>query len=262
MSQIRRRLDDLKAAARTTPRERFAASAPAARRLDKVIGGRESRCGGLAYWLVETPLEAINIPHRIEPESLAFPLRHESGPGGPVTIDPHRALVLDVETGGFAGVPVFLIGLVLLGRRPLSVLQLLARDYPEEEAILRALAELTGSRDTWVTFNGKSFDEPFLRDRATLHRVPFRPPGTHVDLLHAARRVWRGRLPNFRLGTLEDRVLLRPRIGDIPSSDVPDLFHHFIRTGNAAPLRPVLEHNRIDLVSVIELLVRLSAGRG
>ena len=261
MSQIRRRLDDLKAA-RTPALSNPVSRGPVATRLDEIIGGRESRCGGLAYWLVETPLEAINTPHQIEPESLAFPFRHESGPGRPVTIDPHRTLVLDVETGGFAGVPVFLIGLVLLGRRPLSVLQLLARDYPEEEAILRALAELTGSRDTWVTFNGKSFDEPFLRDRATLHRVPFRAPRTHVDLLHAARRVWRHQLPNFRLGTLEDRILRRPRVGDIPSSDVPDLFHHFIRTGNAAPLRPVLEHNRIDLISVTELLLRLSAGRG
>ena len=147
---------------------------------------------------------------------------------------------------------------MLLDRRPLSVRQLLARDYPEEEAILRALAETAAERDVWVTFNGKSFDEPFLRDRATLHRVPLTPPATHVDLLVAARRAWRGKLPNFKLGTLEQHILRRERIGDVPSCDVPDLFHHFIRTGNAAPLRPVVQHNQIDLVSATELLLRLS----
>lgn len=167
-------------------------------------------------------------------------------------------MTLDIETGGFSGTPVFLIGLVFLDQRPLTVRQFLARDYPEEETILRALAELAVQRDTWVTFNGRSFDEPMLRDRATLYRVALMPPRLHVDLLHAARRAWGSSLPNCRLTTLEQHILRRARIGDIPSSDVPDLFHHFMRTGNAAPLRPVLEHNRIDLVSATELLVRLS----
>jgi hypothetical protein len=169
-------------------------------------------------------------------------------------------MVIDIETGGFAGTPVFLIGLVLLDRWPLVVRQFLARDYPEEDAILRALAELAAQRSTWVTFNGKSFDEPMLRDRATLYRIPLPPPQLHVDLLHAARRAWRGELPDFRLATLEQRILGRQRVGDVPSCDVPDLFHYFIRTGNAAPLRPVLEHNRIDLLSATELLLRLSGG--
>jgi len=50
----------------------------------------------------------------------------------------------------------------------------------------------------------------------------------------------------------------RTRVGDVPSSQVPHLFHHFYRTGNARPLAPVLEHNRIDLVSCAELLHRLT----
>jgi uncharacterized protein YprB with RNaseH-like and TPR domain len=167
-------------------------------------------------------------------------------------------MVVDIETGGFAGTPVFLIGVVLLDRRPLTVMQLLARDYPEEEAILRKLAEYAATRTTWVTFNGKSFDAPFLQDRAVLHRVPLAPARQHVDVLHAARRRWRDTLPNCKLGTLETHILQRPRVGDVPSADVPLLFHHFVQTGNARPLAGVLEHNRLDLVSSVELLVRLS----
>jgi len=90
-----------------------------------------------------------------------------------------------------------------------------------------------------------------------VHGIELRPPEVHVDLLHAARRRWRAKLPDCRLETLERQVLERVRVGDVPSCDVPDLFHHFIRTGNAAPLRPVLEHNRIDLVSSTELLLQL-----
>lgn len=177
-------------------------------------------------------------------------------------MDPQRTLVMDIETGGFSGTPVFLIGVVALDRRPLCVEQWLACDYPEEEAILHRLARRARKRDTWVTFNGKAFDAPFVLDRAAIYGIELRPPRVHVDLLHAARRRWRRKLPDCRLETLERRVLKRTRMGDVPSCDVPDLFHHFVRTRNAGPLAPVLEHNQLDLVSSTELLLELARPEG
>jgi hypothetical protein len=260
MSDTRRRLDDLKATARPAPPGAGSPRRVVTAHTIDILGGSEARCADRRYWLVETPFDEVWEGHAANSEHLSAPLHHPLGGAEPAVVDPRRTMVVDIETGGFAGTPVFLIGLVLLDQRPLAVRQFLARDYPEEETILRALAELTTRRDTWVTFNGKTFDEPMLRDRATLYRVALTPPRLHVDLLHAARRAWRETLPNCRLTTLERHILRRERIGDVPSSDVPDLFHHFMRTGNAAPLRPVLEHNRIDLVSATELLLRLSRG--
>lgn len=173
-----------------------------------------------------------------------------------VTSEP--TIVLDIETGGFSGTPVFLIGVVALHLRPVAIVQWLARDYPEEAAVLAALGEFAGDAvPRWVTFNGRAFDEPFLRDRAVVHRVPMRWPLQHVDLLPLARKRWRGTLPDCKLATLEREVLRRTRVGDIPGSDVPDLFHHFVRTGNARPLAGVLEHNRLDLLASAELLKHL-----
>lgn len=177
-----------------------------------------------------------------------------SEPGNRVLL--RRALLVDIETGGLVGAPVFLIGVVRLDDDPPAVVQWLARDYREEQAILGRFAALANERDVWLSFNGKSFDEPFLRDRATLHRVVLPRPRTHVDLLHLARRRWRGEFPDCRLETLERCVLGRTRVGDVPGADIPDLFHHFMKTGNARPLRPVLEHNRRDLVACAELLLR------
>jgi uncharacterized protein YprB with RNaseH-like and TPR domain len=257
MSQARKRLDDLKVAAASTRRVAITRRRTRARP-DDILPGRRATCRGKPYWLLETPFNAICRRPGVSPQHLSTPLRHPHPSTGAVTIDPRRAMVVDIETGGFAGMPVFLIGLVLLDERPLAVRQLLARDYPEEETIVAALARLAKSRDTWITFNGKSFDVPFLIDRATLHRVPLVPPAVHVDLLHAARRRWGRNLPNCRLATLETQILKRPRVGDIPSADVPDLFHYFIHTGRAGPLLPVLEHNQIDLLSSTELLVKLA----
>jgi uncharacterized protein YprB with RNaseH-like and TPR domain len=255
MSDIRRQLDDLKAGrpARHAVRRTSPGAAPAG--LGELLGGHEYTCDGLVCWRIDTPFKARGAS---DATLFGSPVAVTADIG--IDLDPHRAALLDIETGGFSGFPVFLIGVVPLDTWPLCVVQFLARDYPEEEGILRALATLCAARDTWITFNGKSFDEPFLRDRATRHHVPLPPPRLHVDLLHLARRTWGGRVTNCRLTTLEQEVLGHTRVGDVPSSDVPDLFQHFMRTGNAAPLRPVLEHNRRDLVSCVELLLRLAQG--
>lgn len=254
MKTTRERLDELKSrrvAASSAPRR--STSTPAD---PLTLAGRACPFGSGAYWRIETAFDRICPEHTAAPPTLARALTALTDTEA---VDPCRTTILDIETGGFAGTPVFLIGVVYPDLAPLRVVQYLARDYPEEEAILRALHVDLADRDTWITFNGKSFDEPFLRDRAALYRIPLRPSKCHIDLLHAARRRWRNALPNCRLVTLENEILRRPRIGDVPSADVPDLFHHFIRTGNARPLHPVLLHNQIDLITCAELVVRLAA---
>jgi hypothetical protein len=255
MSRLRERLDELAARGRTAP-VRPPAPAPVPAALADLVGGVEVACDGARCWHIVTPFERICPAHTVVATAVAGPRGASEGP--PLTVPPGRAFVVDIETGGLAGTPVFLIGVVALDEWPPVVHQWLARDYPEEPAILAQLAAWAARRDVWLSFNGRSFDEPFLRDRATLHRLGLPAAAAHFDLLHAARRRWRGALPNCRLGTLEEHVLGRPRVGDVPSADVPDLFHHFIRTGQAGPLRPVLEHNQLDLISCVELYVRLT----
>jgi len=257
MGTLQRRLDDLKHAGRRSQRAHRTSPAPSARELPDVMGGRRAICQGKGYWELIVPFSRI-CESSLPDGAFGTSLQCEGRPNERLLVDPASTLVLDIETGGFSGTPVFLIGVVALDRRPLCVEQWLARDYPEEEAILHRLAQRAGTRSTWVTFNGKAFDAPFVLDRARLYRIAMQPPRTHVDLLHAARRCWRGALPDYRLETLEQHVLGRTRAGDVPGSDVPDLFHHFIRTGNAAPLRSVLEHNQLDLVSSTELLLRIA----
>jgi hypothetical protein len=256
VDDLRRKLDELKTTAWLNYRPPQTSPAPATTLRD-MVGGCELVHGNVACWHVETPFadacarHGFAVPDRLAAFA-AVPAAESLGP-----LAPHATIVIDIETGGFAGTEVFLVGLVKLDRRPLCVVQWLARDYPEEAAILHALAELRPQRNTWVTFNGKSFDGPFLSDRAAVHRVPLSLPENHFDLLHHARRRWKTELPNCRLKTLERHILGWTRVGDVEGWDIPDLFHHFLRTGNAAPLRPVLQHNQLDLISCTEMLLRL-----
>lgn len=226
-------------------------------KISEVLGGQEVTCAAGACWRVARRFDESCPEHRFCNAVERGTLVDSAGEVLAWSADA-GILLLDIETGGFSGTPVFLIGIVRIGAAPPTVEQFLARDYPEERAILAQFAELLAKHCTLATFNGKSFDMPFLTDRATLHRVPLRPADAHFDLLHAARRRWKPALPDCRLETLEQHILGRRRIGDIPGSDVPDLFHHFIKTGNAAPLRGVLEHNRRDLIACAELLERLA----
>jgi len=255
MGSLERRLDELRRVARPSAPSSPASPHRVARRLDDVVGGSEARCGGKSHWQLSVRFEQICEASAFHRKAFANPLECEVRRDEFARLDPTRTLVLDIETGGFSGTPVFLIGVVALDQWPLRVEQWLARDYPEEEAILQRLAQWARKRRIWVTFNGKAFDVPFVLDRATIHGVKLRPPCVHIDLLHAARRRWPGELPDYRLETLERQVLGRTREGDVPSCDVPDLFHHFVRTGNAAPLKPVLEHNQRDLLGSTELLL-------
>jgi uncharacterized protein YprB with RNaseH-like and TPR domain len=129
-----------------------------------------------------------------------------------------------------------------------------ARDYTEERALLHELERLAGEFDFLVTFNGKSFDVPFLRDRATHHRMPFSLELPHLDLLWMARRRWKHALPDCRLKTLEWRVLRRRRGGDVSGSEIPGLYHDYVKRGEPHRLLPVFHHNLLDVVAMAELI--------
>jgi uncharacterized protein YprB with RNaseH-like and TPR domain len=170
-------------------------------------------------------------------------------------------LFLDLETCGFAGTPVFLIGCMWYSRGDMKVEQLLARNYEEEPSIVARLAELIERLPLLATYNGKSFDWPFVRDRAAVSRLDVSEPAAHCDLLHASRRRYRGTLPDCKLQTLELYVCRRRRAGDIPGSEIPAAYHDFVRTGDARQIRDVVHHNFLDLVTMAELVPHLLSGR-
>ncbi|NOT34944.1 MAG: hypothetical protein HOP12_12340 [Candidatus Eisenbacteria bacterium] len=168
-----------------------------------------------------------------------------------------RALFLDLETGGLASSPVFLAGTMHWNGEDFVLRQYFARDYAEEAALLRALGRQLSGFEVLVTFNGKTYDAPFLRSRGHVHAVPLQIPALHVDLLHASRRRWRGVFEDCRLQTLERRVCRRRRSGDVPSDQIPGLYHDFVRNGDAWRLIPVFHHNALDVITMADLLQAL-----
>jgi hypothetical protein len=212
-------------------------------------------CDGASYFLIRPPLGRLLDDAATRATALAAASEVLTGPG--------RCLaLLDIETAGLTAAPLFLVGILTLDAGGLALHQYFARDYTEEAAMLEGFLRAVGDFDSLVTFNGATFDLPYILERATYHRLPGALTAPHLDLLPRARKKWRGAVPNCKLVTLENRVLGRCRVGDVPGSTIPQLYHDFVRTGNWDLLAPVFHHNALDLLAMAELLPYLLDGEG
>jgi uncharacterized protein YprB with RNaseH-like and TPR domain len=170
-----------------------------------------------------------------------------------------RTLFLDLETGGLSSSPVFLAGTMHWNGEDFVLRQYFARHYGEEAALLEALTAGAAGFETLVTFNGKSYDVPFLHNRAALHGVRIALPAAHLDLLHLSRRRWKHELRDCRLQTLEWHVCRRRRSGDVAGDEVPGLYHDYVRRGDPYRLIPVFHHNLLDVITMAEILRALGS---
>jgi uncharacterized protein YprB with RNaseH-like and TPR domain len=214
--------------------------------------------------------DAVETPHgwyvRRELRPVYLPIdrgRLAALPGMPAAGTP--LLFLDTETTGLgsaAGTVAFLVGLGWLQNDRIRLVQLFLPDYSEEGALLDALAKEMPPGACLVTYNGRSFDWPLLETRYRMGRRVPPPLDGHLDLLLLVRRLFRHRLPDARLQTVERHLLRRHRAPDIPSWEIPAVYHSFLRGGPAGPIRVVARHNAEDVVTLGRILAHLERGYG
>ena len=172
-------------------------------------------------------------------------------------LDLQNSAFLDVETTGLAGgagTYAFLVGIGWFDEQDFRLRQVFMRDYGEEPALVSVLEETLEPLAGVVSFNGKAFDVPLLETRFIMSRRRFPlSSAPHLDLLHMARRLWRLRLENCQLSTLETEILGLERHGDVPSPLVPQLYFDYLRYGRAEPLEGVFYHNAQDILSLAAL---------
>lgn len=166
-------------------------------------------------------------------------------------------IYLDLETLGLFSRPVILFGLARLHGDRVEVEQHLLRDPAHERGALAAALAPLRDAGLLISFNGRAFDVPYLAERAAYYGLVHAVPAHHLDLLPIARRLWRDRLPDCRLSTIEAGVLGHERADDLPSAMVPEFYTAYHRSGNPGPLVPILAHNREDLLSMVRLVSRL-----
>ena len=172
------------------------------------------------------------------------------GSGGPAR--PGRVVFLDLETTGLSGgaaTVAFVVGLGWFDRGSFHTWQYVLPGFAAERPVLAAVAALLDAAAVVATFNGKSFDAPILESRWAYHRMPSPMAELpHVDLLHPSRRLWKA--DHGTLSSLERAVVGLQRHSDVPGAEIPGRYVAYLRGGDAGLLEPILEHNRLDLVSL------------
>ena len=186
----------------------------------------------------------------------------------PLKPHPGNVAYLDTETTGLSGGSGTFVFAAAVARPidcGLRVAQLFLAQPGMEAAFLHALQEELAPAESIATFNGGSFDLPVLRTRWVMARMPSElTTSSHVDLLTLVRALYRHRLESCTLRTVEERILGYERDDPIPSSLVPDAYFDYLRAGSLEFLEAALEHNRLDVISLVHLhsrlLLRLQGG--
>ncbi len=80
---------------------------------------------------------------------------------------------------------------------------------------------------------------------------------SHLDLLHLARRLWKGTLPSCSLSTIEKEIFLFSRFHDIDGASIPQAYFTFLQTGKLSEIKQIIEHNQQDLISLSRLLFHM-----
>lgn len=164
--------------------------------------------------------------------------------------------ILDIETLGLFGRAIVLLGIARPKKNSTCVNQYLLRDIPDEPGALWEFISHFDKNTSLITFNGRSFDVPFIQERLSFYGMETSLTNPHFDILHFARRAWRDKLTDCRLETIEKYFGIH-RDMNVPSALVPEFYETYLKTQNVGPLVAIVEHNKQDLLTLTSLFSKL-----
>jgi uncharacterized protein YprB with RNaseH-like and TPR domain len=164
--------------------------------------------------------------------------------------------IVDIETLGLSERPIVLIGIATIIKKNVHSSQLLMRSISDEPAAIWAFANKIHRDCSLISYNGRSFDIPYIQQRLAYYGMDHQIDNPHFDLLHFARRALRHKLRNCRLETVEEYLNIGRGI-NIPGALVPEFYQTYQQTGNVGPLVAIVEHNKQDLITLATLFSKL-----
>ena len=172
-------------------------------------------------------------------------------------VDEENFKFMDIETKGLSNVPIILIGVAEIKGNKIISSQYFLRDYTEEAGIIDAYLSHLDEDSVHVTFNGKTFDLPFIKNRCRYNRIQANLDLPHLDLMYFAKNLWGENLPNCQLQTIEKEMFGIERIGDVPGQYIPGYWDTYFEKDNIGPVVPIIEHNAQDIISLASFLYKM-----
>ena len=164
--------------------------------------------------------------------------------------------IIDIETLGLSERPIILLGIAKPAKDHICTSQFLLRDIGDEPGAIWALVSQLEPNLSLITFNGRSFDIPYIKQRLAYYGLDAPLANPHFDVLHFTRRALKHKLPDCRLYTVEKYIGIKRDV-NIPGALVPHFYETYLRTKNVGTLVPIVEHNKQDLLTLGSLFSRL-----
>lgn len=175
-------------------------------------------------------------------------------------------LFLDIETLGIIDSPIIIVGIGFFKDGQFKIHIFFARGLEEEIAICEHLRkEILSNYICFVTYNGKTFDIPYLANRflyffdenpmISEDDPPYENCNTklhHIDLYHHCRRLFKGKLYNYTLMNIENKLLNWKRENELPSNLVGLCYRKYKENPERyiGLMKEVIEHNYYDIYSM------------
>jgi uncharacterized protein YprB with RNaseH-like and TPR domain len=164
--------------------------------------------------------------------------------------------IIDIETLGLSERPIILLGIAKPTKDHICTSQFLLRDIKDEPGAIWALISKLEPNLSLITFNGRSFDIPYIKQRLAYYGLDAPLENPHFDVLHFTRRALKHKLTDCRLDTVEKYIGIKRDI-NIPGALVPHFYETYLKTKNVGPLVPIVEHNKQDLLTLGSLFSKL-----
>jgi uncharacterized protein YprB with RNaseH-like and TPR domain len=164
--------------------------------------------------------------------------------------------IIDIETLGLSERPIILLGIAKPTKHHICTSQFLLRDIKDEPSAIWALISKLEPNLSLITFNGRSFDIPYIKQRLAYYGLDAPLENPHFDVLHFTRRALKHKLPDCRLDTVEKYIGIKRDI-NIRGALVPHFYETYLKTQNVGPLVPIVEHNKQDLLTLGSLFSKL-----
>ena len=164
--------------------------------------------------------------------------------------------IVDIETLGLSERPIILLGIAKPSKGQICTSQFLLRDIQDEPSAIWALISQLEPKSSLITFNGRSFDIPYIKQRLAYYGLDASLDNPHFDVLHFTRRALRSKLSDCKLETVEKYMGIKRDI-NIPGALVPHFYDTYLITKNPGPLVAIVEHNKQDLLTLGTLFSKL-----
>jgi len=168
------------------------------------------------------------------------------------------AVIFDIETTGLNPHRnrVVLIGFIRFDRKNrLTMNQLFIDDFSEEAEMLSIFYRIAASSGFYVTYNGTSFDLPFLNTRMNQNsRIGHFDSFYNIDLMRVLKsKHFDFQLPDYKLKTVEKHMGIS-RSDLISGKESVELYEKYISSKDPGLKDKILLHNADDITNLYKLL--------